>query len=86
MPAIRSSYLPLLLIAMAASAAWERRMSFKWSALSRTDSVLATHSSAAFDYFHSQTFDTTLSLASVSCSNTPTMPASFAKLPTAFVK
>ena len=34
-----------------------------------------------FDYFHSQTFDTTLSLASVSCSNTPTMPASFAKFP-----
>ena len=39
-----------------------------------------------FDYFHSQSLDTTLSLASVSCSNTPTMPASFAKFPLAFVK
>jgi hypothetical protein len=39
-----------------------------------------------FDYFHSQSLDATLSLASVSCSNTPTMPASFAKFPLAFVK
>jgi hypothetical protein len=38
------------------------------------------------DYFHSQVFDATLSLASVLCSNTPTVPARLASFPVAFRK
>jgi hypothetical protein len=45
-----------------------------------------SHNALLPDYFHSQTFDATLSLASVLCSNTPTVPASLASLPVAFVK
>src|SRR5579863_8430346 len=37
-------------------------------------------------YFHSHTFDVTLSLASVLCSKTPTMPASLASFPVALTK
>ena len=38
------------------------------------------------DYFHSQVFDATLSLASVLCSKTPTVPVSRASFPVALVK